>query len=105
MVDERNPQLGKGSGSVGTEGRALRDISDDLLRDMKALRDLERESRVHRIGTPQHQQISAEIAELARSVFRLAAEQQRVAESVPAADMTVDELGSTEEDDRRSPLA
>ena len=93
MADQQPNEDGA---AVTSTGRALRDISDDLLRDMKVLRDLERESRLHRIGTPEHQQISAEIAALARSVFRLAAEQQRVTEAVPASDVTVDELESTD---------
>jgi len=70
----------------------LRDISTQLLSEIEALRELEREARKVAMGTPEFRQLSAEIAARSRKVFHLATEQADVAQDLPAQDATIEDL-------------
>jgi len=64
------------SDRVIREARILRELSDRLLAEIDALRSLESRARELEIGSPEFEQVSQEITDRVRGVFRLSAEQE-----------------------------
>lgn len=60
----------------------LRDVSDQLLEDLEAIKRLEQEKRQLEISSPRFLELADAIAEKSREIFALAAEQRRTGNEI-----------------------
>jgi hypothetical protein len=70
------------------------DLSDKLIREADAVRNLEREKRQTPISTPEYHDLADQVEARSRRVFSIAAEQESVGDSVDTSDETIDDIAS-----------
>jgi hypothetical protein len=64
----------------------LRDVSDQLLREMEDLKELEREKRREPISSPQFNRLARVIEIKSRDIFRLASDEHALGEQIDPGD-------------------
>ena len=72
----------------------LGDLSDRLLREVQAVRELERDKREAPISSPAFHRLADEIAARARRVFSIAAEEQATGDQTERSDETIDDVAA-----------
>ena len=90
-------KLGEESRLLIEQARRLREVSDRLIEEIATLRRLEDRSRELAIGSPEFEEISEDITDHVRSVFRMSAEQVKLAAQARPQDRTLNDVPS--EDD------
>jgi hypothetical protein len=80
------------------EKRRLPDQSDALLREVDAVRELERRKRTMEISTPEFHQTAAEITERGRRVFRIAADEDATGQEAPSEGDSIDDVAAGRRD-------
>ena len=85
------------SRATAANARVLSEYSRQLLEGVAALHRLEARKRRLDIGSPEFEEVAAEITHRAQEIYLLAAEQQRTGAYVAKSDMTIEDI------DPRSP--
>jgi hypothetical protein len=84
--------LGEHSTEVRRASRELRDLSKRILAAVDTLRNLEAQSRTLALGSTEFHLKSAEIADQAKLIFSMAAEQHSLSETVPPQRESLEDL-------------
>ena len=76
------------------EGRQLRNLSDRLIAEIEALRQLEMDARQVPVGSPEFERLSHAIAARARGVYRMTGEQETLAGDVQEQAWTINDVAA-----------